>query len=232
MSNWHRFWIGGGGALLPLLVTLLAVDLSGIIDNASHYTVGIYVGALIRYLAMFAAGGIVAALNNDEQSPIKLVQLGIAAPALIASYVNAQSPAAAAPTPATSTHSSSIALVSTASAKEIQTPPARIIVAGGFFTDVFRGATNSLPALVAKPTLQVNKADQEALARALEEAKKSAAQAATAANKAAVAAGKAASEPSSEAASASKKSAADSALAAEKANMDVKALQDAAKAMK
>ena len=90
MTHWRRFWIGGGGALLPLLVTLLAVDLAYIIDYYRDYTFGTYVGTALRYVLLFAAGGAVAALNTDEINPIKLVQIGIAAPALIASYVNAQ----------------------------------------------------------------------------------------------------------------------------------------------
>ena len=72
MTTSNRFWIGGGGALLPLLVTLLAVDLAPLIDNAPHLTIGTYVGAAIRYLLLFAIGGVVAALNSDEIQPIKL----------------------------------------------------------------------------------------------------------------------------------------------------------------
>jgi hypothetical protein len=56
MSNWRRFWVGGWSALLLLLVTLLGVDLGGIIDRVFDYSVGVYVGAFIRYLAMFTAG--------------------------------------------------------------------------------------------------------------------------------------------------------------------------------
>jgi hypothetical protein len=92
MTTWHRFVIGGAGALLPVLATLLAVDLAYVIDHFRDYTLGIYVGTGLRYLLLATLGGAVAALNSDEKKPIKLVQLGIAAPALIASYVNAQPP--------------------------------------------------------------------------------------------------------------------------------------------
>jgi hypothetical protein len=92
MTSSTRFWIGGGGAMLPLLVTLLAVDLGPLIDHPSALSIGTYVGAAIRYIVLFAIGGIVAALNSDEVQPVKLVQLGIAAPALISTYVNAQPP--------------------------------------------------------------------------------------------------------------------------------------------
>jgi len=90
MTGWHRFGIGGTGALLPVLVSLLAVDLAYIIDHFREYTLGIYVGTALRYMLLFILGGVVAALNSDERKPIKLVQLGIAAPALVASYMNAQ----------------------------------------------------------------------------------------------------------------------------------------------
>src|SRR5277367_3721758 len=89
MTPWQRFWIGGGGALLPVIATLLALDLGSMIDHYKDYTVGAYVGTTIRYALLFVLGGAVASLNYDEVQPIKLVQLGIAAPALVASYVNA-----------------------------------------------------------------------------------------------------------------------------------------------
>jgi hypothetical protein len=235
MSNSRRFWIGGGGALLPLLITLLGVDLSGIIDHASDYSVGIYVGAVIRYLAMFTAGGVVAALNSDEQSPIKIVQLGIAAPALIATYVNAQTPKPPPPDTTAPSHATSptgaLNFIAPAYGMDVEKLPKRLVVAGGFFTDVLKGATNSLPA-IATVSPAAKAIDKRALERAIDDARKSATEAAAAAHNAAVAADKAASQPTAEATAASKKSATDASLAAQKANSDIKALQDAAKAVK
>jgi len=91
MTWQQRFAIGGAGALLPILATLLALDIPSIIDHMHSYTVGIYVGTALRYVLLFVLGGVVAALNADESKPIKLVQIGIAAPALVAAYANAQS---------------------------------------------------------------------------------------------------------------------------------------------
>jgi len=145
MTTSNRFWIGGGGALLPLLVTLLAVDLAPLIDNAPHLTIGTYVGAAIRYLLLFAIGGVVAALNSDEIQPIKLVQLGIAAPALISSYVNAQQPKPPTQTTAVQIRMVSLDVVSSAHAAGIGARDDRPVVMAQFFQDVFKSVIAPLP---------------------------------------------------------------------------------------
>ena len=184
ITGWGRFWIGGLGALLPLLVTLLAVDVGGLIDHHENLTLGIYVGTAIRYVVLFALGGIVAALNSDEEKPIRLVQLGIAAPALITSFVNLS--------PATTKTESSIAipaetrtgallgLVGAAQAVELlpykendRAPIARV----GFLDDLVRGATNNVAgaaqanaAAAAQTRAAADRARAEAAARAAAEA--------------------------------------------------------------
>lgn len=152
----RRFWIGGAGALLPLLVTLLALDLPEIIDNYSELTMGIYVGTFIRYFALFVLGGVVAALNSDENRPIKLVQLGIAAPALISSYFNVESPQAVASIASDQFTKIAIfmhtedgfSLFSSAHASEAkqfdEQSQDRIILASGFLEDIIKGATKSV----------------------------------------------------------------------------------------
>ena len=144
MTPWKRFWIGGGGALLPLLVTLLAVDISQIVDSRTSLTLGVYIGAILRYLVLFTLGGIVAWLNSDEDKPLKLVQLGIGAPAIISSLINAAPPVK---------HTAFLerhidfALIATAHAGEAdgagQAPQG--IQLAGLVGDVFKGATRSLP---------------------------------------------------------------------------------------
>ncbi|HJT44596.1 MAG TPA: hypothetical protein VJ750_13980 [Rhizomicrobium sp.] len=144
MTPWKRFWIGGGGALLPLLVTLLAVDISQIVDSRTSITLGVYIGAVLRYLVLFILGGIVAWLNSDEDKPLKLVQLGIGAPAIISSLINAAPPVK---------HTAFLerhidfALIATAHAREAdgasQAPQG--IQLAGFVSDVFKGATRNLP---------------------------------------------------------------------------------------
>jgi hypothetical protein len=144
MTPWQRFWIGGAGSLLPLLVTLLAVDISQIIDHPQSITPGVYISAILRYVVFFILGGVVAWLNSDENKPIKLVQLGIGAPAIISSLINAAPPVQH--TAFLEQHID-IAMIATAYANEAhnadQTEPQ--IQLAGLFGDVFKGATRSLP---------------------------------------------------------------------------------------
>ncbi len=177
--------------MLPLLVTLLAVDLGPLIDNAPHLTVGTYVGAAIRYLVLFTIGGVVAALNSDEVQPIKLVQLGIAAPALISTYVNAQPPKPPS-TQTASLHVSMLSLdvVSTAHAAGIGAGEDRSIIVADFFSDVLRSAIAPLPRLEPPPPPRPAQQpapvlDRAAVDRAIENARASAASATAAADKAA-----------------------------------------------
>ncbi len=72
--------IGGLGALTPLILHLLVVDLQGWWLTLAPFVV---VGAILRVLALCYLGGIVAYLHRDENNPIKLFELGIVAPALI-----------------------------------------------------------------------------------------------------------------------------------------------------
>jgi hypothetical protein len=226
MTYWNRFWIGGGGALLPLLVTLLAVDIGPMIDNAPHLTVGTYVGAAIRYLVLFTIGGVVAALNSDEVQPIKLVQLGIAAPALIATYVNAQPPKPLAVQTATA-HSPMLSLdvISSAHAADAGARGDGRVLMAGFFSDVLQGATSPL-SRVTPPAAQQ---DRAAVDRAIENARTSAASSAAAAEKAATDASKLDPQSTSEAISSVQKSAEDARTAAQKAQSDLKALGDVSK---
>lgn len=149
MTFWKRFWIGGGGALLPLLITLLAVDIAGLVDNPGQVTLGIAVGTTIRYVVLFLLGGLVAGLNADETKPIKLVQLGIGAPAIIASLINAQVPGPV--------KKAEIELNWIGSAVAAEVPKSAMLGAPlvqiqGFFGDVISGATSSIPKAVQRDT--------------------------------------------------------------------------------
>jgi hypothetical protein len=225
MTYWNRFWIGGGGALLPLLVTLLAVDIGPMIDNAPHLTVGTYVGAAIRYLVLFTIGGIVAALNSDEVQPIKLVQLGIAAPALISTYVNAQPPK---PIQTATAHSLmySLDVISSAHAADAGARGDGRLQMASFFSDVLQGATSPL-SRVTPPVSAVP--DRAAVDRAIENARTSAASSAAAAEKAATDASKLDHASTPEAISSVQKSSEDARTAAQKAQSDLKALGDVSK---
>ncbi len=227
MTPAKRFWIGGGGALLPLLVTLLALDLGPIIDHGWHLSLGTYVGFVVRYLVLFALGGIVAVLNSDEIQPIKLMQLGIAAPALVSSYVNAQAPK---PTPA---QTAALAVTRAsfdlprAARGAIMAPrgEGRILMAS-FLTDFARAVSAPIAAPIAPAAPQP---DRAAVDLAIQNARTSAANAAAAAEKAAAKASKLDQQSTPEAISAVQRSAEDARAAAQKAQSDLKALGEVAK---
>ena len=87
MSTVHRFAIGGLGGLLPLVVSFLSFDPATVIAHLELFTLGIYARYFLKAVVLFALGGTLAALS-DSATPWSLVQLGIAAPALITSYIN------------------------------------------------------------------------------------------------------------------------------------------------
>ena len=84
-----RFLLGGGGALMPVFVSILAVDVGAQLMAGDGYTLAEVLGTAIRYTVLFIIGGLVAYLHVDEEKPFKLFELGIAAPALITSLVTA-----------------------------------------------------------------------------------------------------------------------------------------------
>ena len=167
MSGTKRFWIGGMGSLLPLLVTLLALDIGSVIDHPEKLTLGIYVGAAIRYITLFVLGGLIAALNSDESKPIKLIQLGIAAPAVISSFVNAHSTAyiiaqdpvatklnSAQPVTEPDKHTMLFGLINSAAAFEIPKLNSQhtfYVMQSNFLSEVVRGATLNLGAAGQQP---------------------------------------------------------------------------------
>lgn len=137
MSKFIRFGIGGLGGLLPLLATLVAIDLSAIASliDSGGFTLGLFVGYAIRILGLFALGGIMAALNSEIRNPLALVQIGIAAPALITSYMSG---AAIINTQLPSSSTTSNFLFSSAYAGQTHST-GNVILAQGFLKDVIQG---------------------------------------------------------------------------------------------
>jgi hypothetical protein len=122
------------GGFLPILASLVTVDLAPIIDNASELTVGNYCGYAIRVVGLLLLGGVVAILNSDVRQPLALVQLGIAAPALVTAYINSKPPLPQSPR-------ASFSIISSAHASDAEP---RIQVAG-FLGDVRRSIGQPLP---------------------------------------------------------------------------------------
>lgn len=85
MPTGKKVLLGGLGALTPIILNLMAVDVALLLDNEIATTIGY----AVRVLVLFYLGGIVAYLHTDEKSPIKLFELGIAAPAIITAMMNA-----------------------------------------------------------------------------------------------------------------------------------------------
>ncbi|MGD1015630.1 MAG: hypothetical protein ABR863_04220 [Roseiarcus sp.] len=146
MSRLMQFGIGGIGGLLPILASLAAIDISAIttLIDKNELTVGICVGYSIRVLGLFILGGIMAALNSDVKNPMALVQLGIAAPALVTSYMSgalinkhdAHNPLSA---------------IEISSAYADEAHAANIVLAAEFLTDVFKGIQPGLGAEIVTP---------------------------------------------------------------------------------
>jgi len=150
MSKTSVFLLGALGGLLPILVSLVTVDLAPIIDHASSLTLGNYVGYAIRVVVLLILGGTIAALNKDVQQPLTLVQLGIAAPALVTSYINGASPA-------TEQRAAQDLFPMIAIARaDVVSPQMRIQLARNFISDVITGAGGRLDKIVETPNAPVS----------------------------------------------------------------------------
>lgn len=86
MTTRQKILIGGLGALTPIAINLLVTDIKVLLLGLTTIAL---VGYLIRVVILFYLGGLVAFLHKDENSPLKLFELGIVAPALITGLINA-----------------------------------------------------------------------------------------------------------------------------------------------
>jgi len=88
MKLWQKLLLGGLGASMPLLLSLLTVDLQ---TSLQHVTKIVLVGYLIKWIVLFGVGAFVVFLYSDETNKMKIFQLGITAPALLMMFVNSNS---------------------------------------------------------------------------------------------------------------------------------------------
>lgn len=86
MSTRQKVLIGGLGALAPIVMSLLAIDLEVLLLN---FTVLAFLGYGIRVVLLFSVGGFFAFLHKNENSPLRVFELGIVAPALITTLLSA-----------------------------------------------------------------------------------------------------------------------------------------------
>ncbi len=138
MTPKKRFLLGGGGALMPVLVSLLAIDIGAALSDGNTFSTGNSIGLAIRYIVLFIVGGVVAYLHEDEKKSFKLFELGIAAPALITSLITAQG-IVGNPTPGNNSEASRISFIDSAYAGETNGTSEEIILAGGLFSDIIDG---------------------------------------------------------------------------------------------
>ena len=86
MKTQNKIFIGGLGALTPIILNLLVIEFEVLLLKLTLFAI---LGYLIRVIVLFYLGGLIAYLHKDENSPVKIFELGIVAPALITAMLNA-----------------------------------------------------------------------------------------------------------------------------------------------
>ena len=86
MPTRTKLLLGGLGALMPTIAVLLVAEAS-IIE--SFTTASEIIGYALRVVLLFLVGGFWVWLHKSEHDPMKVVQLGIVAPAMITGVIQA-----------------------------------------------------------------------------------------------------------------------------------------------
>jgi hypothetical protein len=122
-ASQSRFLIGCLGGLMPAVLQLTTLDLEAVATTVSVWGL---LGTAIRQLALVMLGGILAWLHEDETNKVKLVELGILAPAIFLGVLNGynlnkeRQPVTASPPPLAAPALGSIFLPRVAYAQEIE----------------------------------------------------------------------------------------------------------------
>ena len=88
MDTRKRIIIGAIGGITPYIVTLLVIDFKIALQDFSFYD---GFGLFVRCLVLISLGSLVAYLHQKEKEAFKVFQLGLWAPALIATAINGYS---------------------------------------------------------------------------------------------------------------------------------------------
>jgi cell division septation protein DedD len=88
MTTKKRLIIGALGGITPYILTLLIVDFASALRDFEFFD---GVGLAVRCIVLVFAGALVAYFNKSEPDEFKLFQLGVAAPALLATGINGYS---------------------------------------------------------------------------------------------------------------------------------------------
>ncbi len=87
MPGKKRFLLGGIGALLPILLSIAIADAARIGEYIADQPYEL-LGYVIRTATLFALGGVWAYVQSSEMQPLKVLQLGVVAPAMLTVMVN------------------------------------------------------------------------------------------------------------------------------------------------
>ncbi|SHI19640.1 SPOR domain-containing protein [Ferrimonas marina] len=85
MNNLQRITLGAIGGITPFLITLLSIDFHSVFGG---YKALDWVGLAVRCIILIFLGALVTFMHKNETENFKLFQLGLAAPALLATYIN------------------------------------------------------------------------------------------------------------------------------------------------
>lgn len=85
MKTKQRILLGALGGITPYIVTLLSIDFENVVVS---YNIFDWLGLAVRCLVLVFLGSLVAYLHRKEVEPFKIFQLGLAAPALVATIIN------------------------------------------------------------------------------------------------------------------------------------------------
>lgn len=154
MSGKQRFLAGILGALMPICAILLSLDLVNLFGEKSHLTMGNVIGVCIQFAIFMIVGGTVAYMHSDETKVYKLFQIGMATPALLASFttsnglnsaVNAKKEDTTAPIEASDTSSNffDISLISSAFAYDEKLDAQQLAADPSMFQQIIQGVTGS-----------------------------------------------------------------------------------------
>lgn len=147
MTRREVFFFGAIGGILPILVSIFSIDLSPIIDHPDLLTLGNYIGFGLRVVALIIAGGVVALMNSSVRTqlrPMTLVQLGVTAPALLTSFINAGGPAKDASAALSRPTHAAFAIVSVANAAEVSQHNRVQVAESNVFKDIGAGFSTRL----------------------------------------------------------------------------------------
>lgn len=85
MKTKQRIFLGALGGITPYIVTLLSINFENVVVSYNKFD---WLGLAIRCLVLVFLGSLVAYLHKKEVEPFKIFQLGLAAPALLATIIN------------------------------------------------------------------------------------------------------------------------------------------------